>query len=171
VLFGSTGAHKELRRQLIENNRVEAVLSLPGGVFQPYSGVKTSVLFFRKGGTTENVLFLHADNDGYKLDANHDTPIEADDLPGLVAVYHEKEANFAAWQVRDPAAEWTAQWWFADAATLRANDFNLSAGRYRPMSQAAVDHRDPRELLDELAAIEAEIVEEVEALRAALASE
>ena len=169
VLFGSTGAHKELRRQLIENNRVEAVLSLPGGVFQPYSGVKTSVLFFRKGGSTDKVLFLHADNDGYKLDANHDTPIEADDLPGLVAVYHEKEANFATWQVRDPDAEWTAQWWFADAATLRANDFNLSAGRYRPLSQAAVEHRDPREILDELAAIEAEIVEEVEALKAILA--
>src|SRR3990172_9099091 len=78
VLFGSTGAHKELRRQLIESNRVEAVLSLPGGVFQPYSGVKTSVLFFRKGGSTSEVLFLHADHDGYKLDANHDTPIEAD---------------------------------------------------------------------------------------------
>jgi len=170
VLFGSTGAHKELRRQLIENNRVEAVLSLPGGVFQPYSGVKTSVLVFTKGGSTDKVLFLHADNDGYKLDANHDTPIDADDLPGLVAVYREKEANFAAWQVRDPAAEWTAQWWFADAATLRANDFNLSAGRYRPMSQAAVDHRDPREILDELAAIEAEIVEEVDALRSALAN-
>lgn len=168
VLFGSTGAHKELRRQLIENNRVEAVLSLPGGVFQPYSGVKTSVLFFRKGGTTENVLFLHADNDGYKLDANHDTPIETDDLPHLAAVYREKEANLATWQVRDPNAEWTAQWWFADTATVRANDFNLSAGRYRPMSQSAVEHRDPRELLDELAAIEAEIVEEVEALKAAL---
>jgi type I restriction enzyme M protein len=171
VLFGSTGAHKELRRQLIENNRVEAVLSLPGGVFQPYSGVKTSVLFFRKGGSTDKVLFLHADNDGYKLDANHDTPVEADDLPGLVAVYREKEANFATWQVRDPAAEWPAQWWFADAATLRANDFNLSAGRYRPMSQSAVEHRDPREILDELAAIEAEIVEEVEALKAALAEQ
>lgn len=83
VLFGSTGAHKELRRQLIENNQVEAVLSLPGGVFQPYSGVKTSVLLFKKGGTTDKVLFLHADNDGYKLDANHDTPIENDDLPAL----------------------------------------------------------------------------------------
>ena len=47
--------------------------------------------------------------------------IEADDLPGLVAVYREKEANFATWQARDPAAEWPAQWWFADAATLRAN--------------------------------------------------
>ena len=93
VLFGSTGAHKELRRQLIENNRVEAVMSLPGGVFQPYSGVKTSVLFFRKGGKTENVLFLHADNDGYKLDANHDQAIEADDLPTLIAAYRDRVAG------------------------------------------------------------------------------
>jgi type I restriction enzyme M protein len=168
VLFGSTGAHKELRRQLIENNRVEAVLSLPGGVFQPYSGVKTSVLFFRKGGTTENVMFLHADNDGYKLDANHDVAIERDDMPGLVAAYREREAKLETWEGRDPKVEWTPLWWFANAATLRANDFNLSAGRYRPMSQAQVEHQDPRELLDELAAIEAEIVEEVEALRAAL---
>lgn len=169
VLFGSTGAHKELRRQLIENNRVEAVLSLPGGVFQPYSGVKTSVLIFRKGGTTDKVLFLHADNDGYKLDANHDTPIEDDDLPGLIAAYQGSDANWKRWQARDTQAEWPEKWWFADAATLRANDFNLSAGRYRPMSQTAVEHQDPRELLDELAAIEAEIAEEVEALRAALA--
>lgn len=168
VLFGSTGAHKELRRQLIENNRVEAVLSLPGGVFQPYSGVKTSVLIFKKGGSTDKVLFLHADDDGYKLDANHDQAIDADDLPGLLDAYRQRETNWAAWEARDAAAEWTAKWWFADAATLRANDFNLSAGRYRPMSQAAVEHRDPREILDELAAIEAEIVEEVEALRAAL---
>ena len=168
VLFGSTGAHKELRRQLIENNRVEAVLSLPGGVFQPYSGVKTSVLFFRKGGKTENVLFLHADNDGYKLDANHDQAIEADDLPALIAAYRDREAGLQAWDKRDPKAEWSGQWWFADEATLRANDFNLSAGRYRPMSQQQVQHRNPRELLDELAAIEAEIVVEVEALRAAL---
>lgn len=169
VLFGSTTAHKELRRQLIENNRVEAVLSLPGGVFQPYSGVKTSVLFFRKGGATEDVLFLHADNDGYKLDANHDTPIEADDLPGVVDAYQQREALLPIWNARDTNTEWKGQWWFAGAATVRANDFNLSAGRYRPMSQTAVEHRDPRELLDELAAIETEIVEEVEALRVALA--
>ncbi|MCL4470998.1 MAG: SAM-dependent methyltransferase [Gammaproteobacteria bacterium] len=256
VLFGSTTAHKELRRQLIENNRVEAVLSLPGGVFQPYSGVKTSVLFFSKPKTpvrperseakpvlssvegskgiqgTEKVLFLHADNDGYKLDANHDTPIEADDLPGLIDAYKMREERWAEWQswlhastsaalpptlstnggsepfgsnsvhpdpfgpnsvrpersvaeskengigaqdrlsaagAESKSSAWPHKYWFADAATLRANDFNLSAGRYRPMSQAAVEHRDPRELLDELAAIEAEIVEEVEALRAVLA--
>jgi type I restriction enzyme M protein len=168
VLFGSTGAHKELRRQLIENNRVEAVMSLPGGVFQPYSGVKTSVLFFRRGGKTENVMFLHADNDGYKLDANHDTPIEVDDMPGLAAAYRDREANLKAWSERDLKAEWDAHWWFADTAMLRANDFNLSASRYRPMSQVQATHQDPRELLAELAAIEAEIAEEVEALRLAL---
>jgi type I restriction enzyme M protein len=171
VLFGSTGAHKELRRQLIENNQVEAVLSLPGGVFQPYSGVKTSVLLFRKGGSTARVLFLHADDDGYKLDANHDTPMEEDDLPTLIAAYQASDANWTRWQAKNTQSEWTEKWWFADAATLRANDFNLSAGRYRPMCQTAVEHRDPRELLDELAAIEAEIAEEVEALRTALAEQ
>jgi type I restriction enzyme M protein len=197
VLFGSTGAHKELRRQLIENNRVEAVLSLPGGVFQPYSGVKTSVLLFRKpalseaegGGSTERVLFLHADNDGYKLDANHDTPIAADDLPALVEVFKSRYARWQEWSTAFPPppqagegqgeggvagvgrSAWTANWWFADAAEIRANDFNLSAGRYRPMNQTAIEHRDPRELLDELAAIEVEIAEEVEALRVALAEQ
>ncbi|MBZ0125580.1 MAG: SAM-dependent methyltransferase [Rhodocyclaceae bacterium] len=169
VLFGSTGAHKELRRQLIENNRVEAVLSLPGGVFQPYSGVKTSVLLFRKGGSTDKVLFLHTDNDGYKLDANHDTPVEEDDLPALIEAFKAREQGWEEWQRRAGETDFCEKWWFADAAALRANDFNLSAGRYRPMTQSAVEHRDPREILDELAAIEAEIAEEVEALRAALA--
>jgi type I restriction enzyme M protein len=169
VLFGSTGAHKELRRQLIENHRVEAVMSLPGGMFQPYSGVKTSAVFFRKGGSTERVLFLHVDNDGYKLDANHDTPIEADDLPLVQATYRDRDALHARWMGRDAAVEWAENWWFADAAALRANDCNLSAGRYRPMSQAQAVHRDPRVLLDELAAIEVEIIEEVAALKAALA--
>ena len=168
LLFGSTGAHKEIRRQLIENNRVEAVLSLPGGVFQPYSGVKTSVLLFKKGGSTERVLFLHVDNDGYKLDANHDTPIEADDLPELVTTYAAQDAKATDWATRDPKAPWHAKWWFADAAELRTNEFNLSAGRYRPVNASTAVHRDPRELLDELAELEREIQAEVAALRESL---
>jgi type I restriction enzyme M protein len=164
VLFGSTGAHKELRRQLVETNIVEAVLSLPGGVFQPYSGVKTSVLLFRRGSRTERVMFLHADADGYKLDAQHDTPIEADDLPGLVAAFNSRDDLWEDWQGRDEAAEWSEKWWFATADALRANDFNLSASRYRPLSQAQAEHRDPLELLDEIKAIELEILEELDAL-------
>lgn len=171
VLFGSTGAHKELRRQLLENNTVEAVLSLPGGVFQPYSGVKTSVLVFRKGGTTERVLFLHADNDGYKLDAQHTAPIEQDDLPGLVTAYQKRAENWRTWHGRDEASPWENNWWFATADAIRANDFNLSASRYRPLSRTQVEHRSPLELLDELAAIEREILEEVESLRDALSGE
>lgn len=169
VLFGSTGAHKELRRQLLENNTIAAVLSLPGGVFQPYSGVKTSVLIFSKGGNTEQVLFLHADNDGYKLDARHDTPIGKDDLPDLIAACKEKTGKLKKWQKRNEDQEWTDKWWFADIDEIKASDYNLSASRYRPLAQTQVEHRDPRELLDELAAIETEIMEEIEGLRSALA--
>lgn len=168
LLFGSTGAHKEIRRQLIENNRVEAVMSLPGGVFQPYSGVKTSVLLFKKGGKTDRVLFLHVENDGYKLDANHDTPIVVDDLPEVVVAYRDREAKVGEWGKRDAKAPWHEKWWFADAAELRTNEFNLSAGRYRPVNASTTVHRDPRELLDELAELEREIQTEVAALRESL---
>ncbi len=80
----------------------------------------------------------------------------------------EAPATYQVDSANQQAEPWPHNWWFADAATLRARDFNLSAGRYRPMSRSTVEHRDPRELLDELAAIEAEIAEEVEALRVAL---
>ena len=164
VLFGSTGAHKELRRRLVENNTVEAVLSLPGGVFNPYSGVKTSVLVFRKGGATERVMFLHADNDGFKLDANHDQLIEQDDLPGLIAAFRGREAGRRQWSDRDPEADWTEKWWFAEADAIRAADFNLSAGRHRPQNRSKVEHRDPLEILNELRAIETEILGEIDEL-------
>ncbi len=168
VLFGSTGAHKELRRVLLQNNRVEAVFSLPGGVFQPYSGVKTSVMVFAKGGRTERVMFLHASNDGFKLDANHEQPIEADDLPGLIAAFNSRAKRLADWQDRDAAQPWTENWWFADAVTIETQDFNLSASRYRPESREAAEHRDPRELLAELRDETAAILGDIEALAAEL---
>ena len=164
VLFGSTGAHRELRRKLVENNTVEAVLSLPGGVFNPYSGVKTSLLVFRRGGATGQVMFLHADNDGFKLDANHDQPIEEDDLPCLIAAFRDREARWAAWRKRDTEEDWTEKWWFAEADAIRAADFNLSANRHRPLSRARVEHRDPLEILDEPRGIETEIPGEIDQL-------
>ena len=168
VLFGSTGAHKELRRMLMQNCRVDCVLSLPGGVFQPYSGVKTSVLVFAKGGPTERVMFLHADFDGFKLDANHDQPIDADDLPDLIAAFHSRTERWRDWRLRDPAAPWTRKWWFADADAIEREDWNLSASRYRPETREAAEHRDPRELLAELRDDVAAILGDVEALAAEL---
>ncbi len=171
VLFGSTGAHRELRRRLIDNNTVEAVLSLPGGVFNPYSGVKTSVLLFRKGGQTQQVMFLHADNDGFKLDANHDQPIEEDDLSGLIEAFRDKDARFDDWYRHDTDSEWTENWWFADANAIREADFNLSANRHRPRSREKVEHRDPLEILKELRGIEKEILEEIDELAKAVRDE
>ena len=168
VLFGPTGAHKELRRRLVENNTVEAVLSLPGGVFNPYSGVKTSVLVFRKGGATERVMFLHAGNDGFKLDANHDQPIEDDDLPELTTTFRDREACWRQWSDRDPDANWTEKWWFAEADGIRTADFNLSAGRHRPLNRVTVEQRDPLEILDELRSIETEILHEIDQLADAM---
>lgn len=168
VLFGSTASHRALRRQLVESNRVEAVMSLPGGVFQPYSAVKTSVLFFRKGRSTENVMFLHAEHDGYALDANHDKPIEADDLPELASAYAGRESSLERWRSRDLQAEWSEKWWFADTAALSVNDYSLSASRYRPTSEAQAGHRPPRQLLDEMLALETEFSKEMEALRIAI---
>lgn len=171
VLFGSTGAHKELRRMLMQNNRVEAVLSLPGGVFQPYSGVKTSVLVFAKGGRTERVMFLHASNDGFKLDANHDQPIEADDLPGLIAAFNSRDEMWADWQGRDVSSPWTENWWFAEAGAIEREDWNLSASRYRPESREAAAHRDPRELLEELQEDVETILGDIQALAAEMRGE
>ena len=164
VLFGSSEAHRELRRKLMENNRVEAVLSLPAGVFNPYSGVKTSVLVFRKGGSTQQVMFLHAANDGFKLDANRDQPINEDDLPGLIDAFRDREMRWRAWQGRDPSEDWTENWWFAEAEAVRATDFNLSANRHRPVNRARVEHRDPMGILEELRGIEMEILREVDEL-------
>ena len=113
-------------------------------------------------------MFLHADNDGFKLDANHDTPIDEDDLPGLISAFRDREARWAAWSARDQETNWTENWWFAEAEAIRAADFNLSAGRYRPQNRTTVDHRDPLEILDELKAIEHEILGEIDDLAAAV---
>ncbi|MYH56895.1 MAG: N-6 DNA methylase [Gammaproteobacteria bacterium] len=168
VLFGDSGAHKELRRKLVENNTIEAILSLPSGVFNPYSPVKTSVLVFRKGGATERVMFLHADNDGYKLDAKHDQPIEEDDLPRLIDAFRTREARLEAWLDRDAKADWTDKWWFAESNAIRAANFNLSANRYRPQNRTKVKHRDPLEILEELRSTETEVLGEIDALAEAV---
>ncbi|MDE0435613.1 MAG: N-6 DNA methylase [Bryobacterales bacterium] len=130
--------------------------------------MKTSVLIFRKGGATGRVMFLHAENDGFKLDANHDQPIDEDDLPGLIDAFRDRDARRASWRDRDTEADWTENWWFAEADAIREADFNLSANRHRPQSRARVEHRDPLEILEELRGIETEILGEIDELENAV---
>jgi type I restriction enzyme M protein len=126
------------------------------------------VLIFAKGGRTLRVMFLHASNDGFKLDANHEQPIEADDLPGLIAAFNSRTETLTDWQNRDAEKPWMENWWFSDAATIEREDWNLSASRYRPESREAAEHRDPRELLEELQEDVTTILGDIEALAAEL---
>ena len=165
VLFGSTGAHKELRRQLVETNEIEAVMSLPGGVFQPYSGVKTSIIFFKKGGTTEKVLFLNVENDGYKMDANHDIPIDSDDLPSFIEVFKNIDSNWDLWRKLEEKSSWGKNWWFIDADVIKANGMNLSVSRYRPSKKDETIHQSPSDLLIQIESIEFNISLKIQALK------
>ena len=113
-------------------------------------------------------MFLHADNDGFKLDANHDTPIEDDDLPGLVSAFRDREVCWQSWNARDTNVNWTEKWWFAGVGEIRAADFNLSAGRHRPLNRPKTEHRDPLEILDELRSLERDILGEIAELRNAV---
>lgn len=180
VLFGSTRAHKALREQLLEHNTVHAVISLPAGVFQPYSGVKTSVLIFTKGGKTDRVWFYEVENDGYKLDAQHNTPIEADDLPDVIAQYARREESWIRWTEAINAenvertkknlppvtrlTHWSENYWWATLEELRNTDYNLSAGRYKPHSVETVEYDPPEVILREVLALEEEIMEGVKTL-------
>ena len=93
VLFGSSNAHQQLRQELIENNQLEGIVSLPSGVFKPYAGVSTAIIIFTKGGQTDQVWFYDLMADGYSLDDKR-TPIQDNDLPDLIKQYaHYRQAR------------------------------------------------------------------------------
>ncbi|NQB46764.1 N-6 DNA methylase, partial [Pseudomonas aeruginosa] len=91
VLFGSSKAHQQLRQELLDNNQLEGIVSLPSGVFKPYAGVSTAILIFTKGGTTERVWFYDLQADGYSLDDKR-TELKGEasnDLPDAIAQWHK----------------------------------------------------------------------------------
>jgi type I restriction enzyme M protein len=96
VLFGSSTAHKETRKKLLESNRLDGVVSMPGGVFKPYAGVSTAVLFFTKGASTERIWFYDMAHDGFSLDDKRQ-PVAENDLPDILACWrNRKNAEFLA---------------------------------------------------------------------------
>ncbi|WP_206482018.1 N-6 DNA methylase [Micrococcus sp. KRD070] len=150
VLFGSSKAHKDLRRMLVEDHHLQAVVKLPAGVFKPYAGVSTAILFFRNDGpgSTDDVWFYDVRADGFSLDDKR-TPVEANDLPDLVQ----------RWQ--NPAGEKdrprTAQSFLVPKADIVEQGYDLSLNRYKELEIEEVEHRDPLEILVDLEQLDAEI--------------
>ncbi len=182
ALFGSTKAHKELRETLLREYEIQAVVSLPAGVFKPYAGVKTSVLVLRRSAAepedgrpaTRQVWFYEIRNDGYDPDkiqggGRPETPDE-NNIPSLLAAWGDYKvsrfqeppgAGFGT--LLDAGSEEPRCWW-ASFETIADNDFNLAASRYKPRVAEPVPDEDPAELIREVLAIEKELTEGLEKL-------
>lgn len=122
VLSTDSKAHKTLRQKLIEENQLEAVISMPSGVFKPYAGVATAVLVFTKGGQTQKTWFYEMENDGFTLDDKR-TPIEENDIPAIIAKYENKEESSKSFNVT-----------FDE---LKGNEYNLLPSRYKKIEYVA----------------------------------
>ncbi len=184
LLFGSTSAHVELRRKLVEDFDLLAVVSLPAGVFKPYAGVKTGVLVFRRPTSgakkdkktkyREKVWFYEVRADGFDPDkiqggGRPETP-ERNDIPDLLCQWADykksgfKDAPGVVGGTHLPPGSEEPRCWWASVKTVAENDYNLAAGRYKPQLSEMVPDEDPAELIQQMLAIEREIAEGLETL-------
>lgn len=182
VLFGSSKAHKDLRRTLIEHHKLEAIVKLPSGVFRPYAGVSCAIVVFTKTGVggTEDVWFYDMTADGFSLDDKRTPLLDAAKLgpvseEPLTAEEHAKNNLpdiLARWD--DLAAEAdrprTAQSFMVKAEEIAATgSWDLSLNRYKEVEHAEVEHESPAAIIAELRAIEAEIADGLDRLEEMLA--
>ncbi|HEX2964741.1 MAG TPA: class I SAM-dependent DNA methyltransferase, partial [Syntrophorhabdaceae bacterium] len=181
VLFGSSKAHKELRRMLVEEQKLDAIVSLPGGVFKPYAGVSTAILLFTKtnSGGTDNVWFYDVQADGWSLDDKR-SPLLSEDKLGVTPSTELSEDEHTKNNLPDVLARWqernnsefkrsrTEQSFCVPKADIAAQGYDLSLNRYKEVVHEEVEHRPPKEILASLAKLEAEIQQEMAELEGML---
>ena len=161
VLFGSSTAHKAIRKELIDGNRLEAVISMPSGVFKPYAGVSTAVLVFTKTGHggTEQVWFYDMKADGYSLDDKRNE-IPENDILDIVARFHNREAEVGR--------ERTEQSFLVPVDEIRENDYDLSINKYKKTEYVPVEYPPTSEIMAKIRELEFEIGKELDELEAML---
>ncbi len=157
VMFGSSTAHRAIRKELVESQRLEAVVSMPSGVFKPYAGVSTGILIFTKTGHggTDDVWFYDMRADGFTLDDKR-TPTQKNDIPDIIARFHHREAE------RTRAR--TEQSFLVPKAEIVANDYDLSINKYKQTEYKPVEYKPTGEILREIKELEQEIVRGIEEL-------
>ena len=174
VLFGSSKAHQQLRQELIENNQLEGIVSLPSGVFKPYAGVSTAILIFTKGGSTDRVWFYDLQADGYSLDDKR-TPLKGEgsnDLPDAINQWHQYRklvlANATADEITKAFGDKTQKAFVVDAIDIAANKFDLSINRYKEVVYEEEQYEDPKDILKKLKALQSEIMADLNELEGML---
>ena len=158
VLFGSSKAHKSIRKELIENHQLKAVISMPSGVFKPYAGVSTAVLVFVKtdAGGTDNVWFYHMKADGFTLDDKRSETAE-NDIPDIIARFHHPDGE------KDRAR--TEQSFFVPKQEIVDNDYDLSINKYKKTEYVAVEYPPTEDILAELDILNAQVAQEMAELK------
>ncbi len=171
VLFGSSTAHKALRKMLVEEQKLDAIVKLPSGVFKPYAGVSTAILLFTKtnSGGTENVWFYDLRADGFSLDDKRN-PVEANDLPDLLNRWLSRptsvESVETTWPEKDRAR--TEQSFLVPKVDIVAQDYDLSLNRYKEVVHDEIQHRAPLEIIVDIEVLEEEIAKGLAELKAML---
>jgi len=160
VLFGSTKAHKQLRKLLVEDQKLDGIISMPSGVFKPYAGVSTAILFFTKTnlGGTDNVWFYDMQADGYTLDDKRTPQPEKDDLPDILSRWQSLQTLPSTLQTSSEASrKRTEQRFLVPKEEIAANDYDLSINRYKEVEYEAVECAAPKEILATIAQLDTEI--------------
>jgi len=169
VLFGSSKAHKDLRRTLVEDQRLDAVVKLPSGVFRPYAGVSTAILFFTRtdSGGTDNVWFYDVKADGFSLDDKRN-PVADDDLPDVLARWSSRLVEPVETTWSELTRDRTEQSFCVPKADIVAQGYDLSLNRYKEVVHDEVEHRAPLEIIADIEKLEAEIAQGLDELKAML---
>ena len=158
VLFGSSSAHKALRKELVENQQLKAVISMPSGVFKPYAGVSTAILVFTKtdAGGTDKVWFYDMKADGFSLDDKR-SPIAQNDIPDIIARFHNMQ--------EEESRERTAQSFFVPKDEIAGNGYDLSINKYKKTEYVPVEYPPTEEILADIEKLNKQVEQETAELR------
>lgn len=161
VLFGSSKAHKSIRKELVENHKLQAVISMPSGVFKPYAGVSTAVLVFTKTGAggTDNVWFYDMKADGFTLDDKR-SEISENDIPDIIERFHSLD--------KENVRKRTEQSFLVPKEEIAGNDYDLSINKYKEVEYVPVEYPPTSEILAEIKELQKKISDGIEELEGML---
>lgn len=158
VLFGSSNAHKAIRKEIIDNNKLEAIISMPSGVFKPYAGVSTGIMIFTKTGTggTDNVWFYDMKADGFSLDDKR-AKIEANDIGDIIARFGDL--------TNEVERKRTEQSFLVPVDEIREQGYDLSINKYKEVEYEEVEYKSSKELIKDIEVLETEILTNLQLLK------
>jgi type I restriction enzyme M protein len=156
VLFGSTKSHLALRKQLVDEHQLQAVISMPSGVFKPYTGVATAVLIFTKTGTggTDNVWFYDMKADGLSLDDKR-APVQQNDIPDILVKFKGVILN-GAQQSEESLGKRTDRSFLVPASEIRSENYNLSFNLYQEIVYEEIKYDPPKEIIERITSLDKE---------------